>query len=107
MDREKELAVILTRYSGELEQHLPKDHSIAVIIVGPGGQVACNYDMDPVKLAVVLGRLTEDLVREAKALSKNKAKKILHDGEVKGKPITKKQRGLMGLIASGKKPTKY
>jgi hypothetical protein len=39
--------------------------------------------------------------------SKAKAKKILHDGTVRGNPITKPQRGLMGLIASGKKPTKY
>lgn len=41
------------------------------------------------------------------ALNKKKAKEILHDGTVRGKPITKKQRGLMGLIASGKKAVKY
>ena len=35
-----------------------------------------------------------------------KAKEILHDGTVRGKPITKPQRGLMGLIASGKTPKK-
>jgi hypothetical protein len=39
--------------------------------------------------------------------SKQKAKEILHDGTVRGKPITDKQRGLMGVIASGKKPRKY
>lgn len=35
-----------------------------------------------------------------------KAKEILHDGSVRGKPITPKQRGLMGIIASGKTPKK-
>ena len=31
-----------------------------------------------------------------------KARKILHDGSVRGKPLTPKQRGLMGARASGK-----
>ena len=35
-----------------------------------------------------------------------KAKEILNDGTVRGKPITTRQRGLMGLIASGKTPRK-
>jgi hypothetical protein len=39
--------------------------------------------------------------------SANKAKEILKDGTVRGKPITPKQRGLMGVIASGRKPKKY
>ena len=39
--------------------------------------------------------------------SKTKAKEILHDGTVRGKAITKKQRGLMGIIASGGKVRKY
>lgn len=38
--------------------------------------------------------------------SKAKAAEILHHGKVHGKPLTKKQRGLMGVIASGKKPTR-
>jgi hypothetical protein len=38
--------------------------------------------------------------------TKSKAKKMLHEGTIGGKKITKKQRGLFGLIASGKKPTK-
>jgi hypothetical protein len=42
-----------------------------------------------------------------KGPSKEKAKEILKDGTVRGKPITKKQRGLMGVIASGKKPKGY
>ena len=37
------------------------------------------------------------------ALSAAKAKKILKDGKVRGKALTKKQRGLMGLVASGKR----
>lgn len=36
------------------------------------------------------------------ALSPEKAEKILHDGSVKGHPITKKQRGYFGAVA-GKK----
>ena len=35
-----------------------------------------------------------------------KAQKILHDKEVRGHPLTKKQRGLFGVLASGKAPTK-
>lgn len=38
--------------------------------------------------------------------SKAKAKKILKDKTIRGKKITKKQRGLFGLVAGGKKPTK-
>ena len=38
--------------------------------------------------------------------TQQKAKEILTDGTVRGKPITSKQRGLMGLIASGKTPKK-
>lgn len=38
--------------------------------------------------------------------SKSKAKKILKDKTIRGKKITKKQRGLFGLIASGGIPRK-
>lgn len=38
--------------------------------------------------------------------TKAKAKEILHDGTVRGKPITPKQRGLMAIIVLGKKPTR-
>lgn len=38
------------------------------------------------------------------ALSMTKAKKILKDKTIRGKPITEKQRGLFGVIASGKQP---
>jgi len=38
--------------------------------------------------------------------SQHKARKILKHGSVRGKPLTPKQRGLMGVIASGKKPTR-
>jgi len=37
-----------------------------------------------------------------KGPSKKKAKKMLRDGKVKGKRLTKKQRGLFGSIAGGK-----
>ena len=39
-------------------------------------------------------------------LSPGKAKRILKDKEVRGKPLTKKARGFMGMIASGKEPTR-
>lgn len=38
--------------------------------------------------------------------SKAKAREILRDGTVHGKPLTKAQRGLMGLLAGGGKPNK-
>ena len=37
-----------------------------------------------------------------KKLSQAKAAKILHDGKVRGKPLTKKQRGFFGARAGGK-----
>ena len=37
-------------------------------------------------------------------LTKTKAKKILGDGSIRGKKLTKKQRGLFGVIAGGKTP---
>ena len=42
----------------------------------------------------------------APRLGKAKAKEMLRHGEVRGKPLTEKQRGLFGIIASGKKPRK-
>jgi len=39
-------------------------------------------------------------------LTRAKAKKMLKHGEVRGKRLTKKQKGLFGVIASGKKPRK-
>ena len=39
-------------------------------------------------------------------LGKAKAKKILKDGKVRGKPLSSKQKGLFGLIAGGGTPTK-
>lgn len=41
---------------------------------------------------------------QRKGPSRAKAKKILRDGTVRGHKLTKKQRGLFGVIASGKKP---
>ena len=38
--------------------------------------------------------------------SKHKAKEMLKHGEVGGKKLSKKQKGLFGVIASGKKPTR-
>jgi len=37
-----------------------------------------------------------------KTLTKSKARKILKDKTVRGKKLTKKQRGFFGAVASGK-----
>ena len=42
----------------------------------------------------------------AKKLTSTKARKILHDKEVHGKPLTEKQRKFFGAIAGGAKPYK-
>jgi hypothetical protein len=42
----------------------------------------------------------------AKGLSKQKARKILKHGEVRGHKLTKKQRGFMGARAVGKRRRK-
>ena len=53
---------------------------------------------------VMLGRV---VARNSPArLSKAKAKTMLREGEARGHPLTEKQRGLFGLIASGKRPSK-
>lgn len=36
--------------------------------------------------------------------TREKAKKMLHEGVANGRPLSAKQRGLFGIIASGKKP---
>lgn len=38
--------------------------------------------------------------------SQRKAKEIAQHGEVRGKPLTKRQRGFFGLLAGGEKPSK-
>lgn len=43
---------------------------------------------------------------QTRMMSMEKAKKILSDGTINGKPITEKQRGLFGVIAGGGKPTR-
>lgn len=39
-------------------------------------------------------------------VSKAKAKKILKDGKIRGKPLTAAQKRYFGLIAGGGKPTR-
>jgi hypothetical protein len=39
-------------------------------------------------------------------LTQHKAGKMLKHGEVRGKPLTKKQKGLFGLVKGGKKPSR-
>lgn len=45
--------------------------------------------------------------KKKKLPSKAKAKEIMRDGTAHGKPLTEKQRGLMGVIAAGKQTKKY
>lgn len=58
---------------------------------------------------VVLKRADKEMERRDKEMAKNKtvspakAKEILRDGTAHGKKLTKKQKGLFGVIASGKK----
>lgn len=42
----------------------------------------------------------------ASPVSPAKAKEILRHGEVHGQPLTRKQKGLFGLIAGGDRPTR-
>jgi len=42
----------------------------------------------------------------AENLSPEKARKILHDKEVRGHPLTDKQRRYMGWVSGGSKPRK-
>lgn len=53
-----------------------------------------------------MARRRLDTVKKKKHVSKAKAKKIMKHGEVKGKPLTEKQRGYFGLLAGGGNPTK-
>lgn len=39
-------------------------------------------------------------------VSRAKAKKVLRHGKVRGKRLTKRQKGLFGVIAGGKKLTR-
>lgn len=41
--------------------------------------------------------------RKRAKVSKAKAREILHHGSVHGRKLTKKQRGMFGAIASGKR----
>ncbi len=38
--------------------------------------------------------------------TQDKAKKMMDDKTIRGKPITDKQRGLFGIIVAGRTPTK-
>lgn len=56
-------------------------------------------------------RLLEELKKQgfasiegASSISPGKAREILRDGTVHGRPITRKQRGYFGVVASGHRP---
>lgn len=46
------------------------------------------------------------MAKHGKKVSSRKAREILRHGEVRGKKLTKKQKGLFGLMAGGKRPTR-
>ena len=69
--------------------------------IGPPGPKRNTVNFPEIK-AYVTQRLADD-----KGLTKKKAKEMLEDGEVHGKPLTKKQRGLFGATASGKAKKNY
>ncbi len=45
-------------------------------------------------------------VKKKSLPTQDKAKQMMDDGTVRGKPMTTKQRGLMAIIATGMTPTK-
>ena len=45
-------------------------------------------------------------IKHKKHPTRTKAKKIMRHGRVRGKRLTKKQRGYFGLLAGGGKPTR-
>jgi len=53
---------------------------------------------------VMLGRAV--VSHSPARLSRSKAKTMLREGEARGHPLTEKQKGLFGLIASGRRPTR-
>jgi len=74
-------------------------------LLAPGSVVAPKKagDGDDVETAKL--RIVEQMAKGG-TVSPEKAHEMLEHGEVHGEPLTEKQRGLFGLIASGKKPTR-
>lgn len=58
--------VALKEIERAMTRILPSDCEGAVIVITPKGDVACSSGMDPVKLALALGRLTEDIIKQTK-----------------------------------------
>ena len=74
-------------------------------LLAPGSVIAPKKagDGDDVETAKL--RIAEQMEKGG-SVSPEKAREMLHHGEVRGEPLTERQRGLFGLIASGKKPTR-
>ena len=74
-------------------------------LLPPGSVIAPKKagDGDDVETAKL--RIAEQMEKGG-SVSPEKAREMLHHGEVRGEPLTERQRGLFGLIASGKKPTR-
>lgn len=77
--------------------------------LAPNAEENKESEMTEAAQGGLLGTLTDrENMREYKkgGLTSQKAKMMLHDGTINGKPITEQQRKYFGLIASGGKETK-
>jgi hypothetical protein len=57
-------------------------------------------------MGLPIKKQTKSLPNAKSLPTQGKAKQMMDDGAVRGKPITTKQRGLFGIILAGKTPTK-
>ena len=74
-------------------------------LLAPGSVVAPKQPGDGDDVGTAKVRIAEQMA-EGGTVSPEKAHEMLEHGEVRGEPLTEKQRGLFALIASGKKPTR-
>ena len=68
--------------------------------IGPVGPKRNTVGFPEVKQAA------KQHLADDKGLTKKKARKMLHDDSAHGEPLTEKQRGLFGAVASGKSKKK-
>jgi len=74
-------------------------------LLAPGSVVAPKKAGDDSDVETAKVRIAEQMAKGG-TVSPEKAHEMLEHGEVRGEPLTEKQRGLFALIASGKKPTR-
>ncbi len=74
-------------------------------LLAPGSVVAPKQAGDGDDVETAKARIIEQMAKGGSG-SPEKAHEMLEHGEVHGEPLTERQRGLFGLLASGKKPTR-